>query len=469
MFTENLAEQLCSSILDNKISLKNLIGSLKNYPHIAQLLNNRYLKVPMIFSDSAFFPVQHNVVAPANHPKFGVNNDLTKYQQQAFIQIPCVHYLLFQFHSDMESLIEFFDIQPFKASYLHLNEQQHLLLGFNLYNLLGLKLNEDNILNSYIRVNNKEEFMNFYVEQKNNNNSQSVDCSNFFTLFDFNLTIDDLLYDNDKIINKKRKLTVCLLDKEIVCTFKNLNELDNEERIVVDNLIKYKIDKQNINLKFDTEQLLNFIVLKNYFINQEEYYHFFVNLLHYNPILFTSEIMGLLCLHNFELHEIIIENYKDQNNSFVHDVSFSLNQENFIQKYSSTIQDIVNLNNQLSSNEQDIKKILEQLQTHIDIILNDNGISYLSEHIEDSITFEHILCKYIPSVLSNYLSIPSHLRIKEDLQFLSLTLKQLNSIEKELEKIELAVMSEDLCKMKIYGKFLDTRLGNNSPDIFTLE
>lgn len=49
-----------------------------------------------------------------------------------------------------------------------------------------------------------------------------------------------------------------------------------------------------------------------------------------------------------------------------------------------------------------------------------------------------------------------------------MTLTQFDNIEKELEKIELAIMQEDIKKMKVFGKFLDHRLGNNTPDIIKL-
>jgi hypothetical protein len=72
------------------------------------------------------------------------------------------------------------------------------------------------------------------------------------------------------------------------------------------------------------------------------------------------------------------------------------------------------------------------------------------------------MSKYVPTILNNYLSIPEHLRKNENNPFLEMTISQLKKIISEIEQIE--IMSEDMKKMKIYGKFLDNKLTTNIPD-----
>lgn len=472
MLNDKLSEQLSQSILDNKMTLEHLKGFLKNYPDIAVFLNNNYFKIPFVYSNSPLVPVGHYVIAPDNHPKFGlINKQFSRHQEQVFIEIPCVHYILFQFKSNYQELVDLFNIEPFKMSYLHMKDKKYLLLGFNLYTLLGLKIDDKNFSQFPLLANNKEEFMNFYYEKKNNNNYISVYCDSLFPLFDFKLNINDLLYNNDKMALEERNLIIYFFDKEIRCLFKNLNEFSHHERIPLDNLIEYKVDNEQIDFDFDANGFFDFLVLKNYFIKNSASYPFCLTLLKNNPTLFTPEIMALLCLKNFDLHELLIKNYPENHYLIQHsEANFNLSnhKENLMMNYSSVSQETQSIIDKLLPNEENVKMGFNELQLHINVILQENGIAFLSENIEERITFENIISKYIPSILNNYLSIPAHLRNKKDSQFVSMTLDQFSNIQKELEKIELAIISEDVKKMKVFGKFLDNRLGNNSKDIISL-
>ena len=73
-----------------------------------------------------------------------------------------------------------------------------------------------------------------------------------------------------------------------------------------------------------------------------------------------------------------------------------------------------------------------------------------------------MMSKYIPIILNNYLSIPEHLRKNENNPFLEMTVSQLKKIISEIEQIEVSIMSEDMKKMKIFGKFLDNKLSSDN-------
>lgn len=465
MLNEKLAQQLTATILEQKMSLEHLLGFLKNYPDITEFLNHNYFKISMFFHDS---PLGQHVVAVENQEGYEINsNFIKKNQEPVTLEIPCVHYLCLQFKDHVDILSQYFNVEAFKMSYLNKGNKRYTLLGFNLYNLLNLKISDKNEGKLPITTSNIEEFFNFYYEKKNNNNYLSIYCDSLFPLFDFKLNIEDLLYENDKFTMEGRNVTIFLLNIKIQCIFKNLNELTHHERIPLDNLLQYKVKQQEIDFDFSVNSFFDLLVMKNYFLKSGNT-QFCLTLLEKNPQLFTPEIMALLCLKNFELHELLIKNFPQnylKNNSqdnFTHKTS------NIMFNYSTLISEIQSIVETLASSDQTVSNAWNKLKLHIETIVQDNGKEFLSQNIEDRITFENIITKYIPSILNNYLSIPAHLRCKDSSVFIDMTLTQFDNIEKELEKIELAIMQEDIKKMKVFGKFLDHRLGNNTPDIIKL-
>lgn len=466
MYNEKLSQQLIESIFSEKMSLDNLINFLSNYPEIVTIFNKSYIKHNLVFKDT---PTDDIIVKDTVKKNMSYQPNSLKKDQPVVIEMPCVHYLLLEFKNDYEKLVGFFDLQPFKLSYLYKDNKKYPLFGISLYSLLGLSVNKPIELIA-LNVNNTEEFMNFYYEKKKIDEHIYIRSEALCSLFDFKLNIDDLLYDNHEINLDNRTVGVYFGDRRFNAYYKKLDEFNNHERVPIDNLIQYKMNIGQINMDFDLNSFFDFLVMQKYFINSKNY-DFCLNLLNQKPELFTPEIMALLCLKNFALHEILIQHYPTNQytmtNTNLDNVSLSTN--NLINSYLDLVQETKSIVNQLLPDDETVKTAFNKLNIHIDVVLHDNGLAYLSEHIEERITFENIISKYIPSILNNYLSIPSHLRAKPEHNFLNMTLEQFSNIEKELEKIEVAIISEDVKKMKVFGKFLDTRLGNNTPDIINLK
>lgn len=470
MLHEKLSTQIIDSILSQKMSLEHLLAFLHNYPDVAKFLNNNYCKIPMVFTDAP----HDDIIATENHPDLiSIIHKPNVKKEKVFLEIPCVHFLLFQFKNHYEQLLHYFDVDPFKVSFLHKNDKKYLLLGFNVYALIGLKMNQAKSI--HLIVHNKEEFMNFYYEKKNRESYISVFCDSLFPLFDFKLQVEDLLYKNDEFSTSNRSVSIYLGDKKFQVIYKNLNEFTHHERIPLDNLIQYKINEGQIDFEFDFNSFFDFLVTNNYFTAQTSY-KLCLELVQKKPELFTPEIMALLCLKNKALHDTLIQHYpnnrytmlNDNKNDIINNHNISTNKQTILHSYQSVAQETFDIVQQLLPHDEVVKIALDNLKNHIDNIVNENGLAYLAENIEDRITFESILSKYIPSILNNYLSIPSHLRAKPEHNFINMTLEQFTNLEKELEKIEVAIISEDVKKMKVFGKFLDTRLGNNTKDILNL-
>lgn len=348
MLNEKLAQQLTATILEQKMSLEHLLGFLKNYPDITEFLNHNYFKISMFFHDS---PLGQHVVAVENQEGYEINsNFIKKNQEPVTLEIPCVHYLCLQFKDHVDILSQYFNVEAFKMSYLNKGNKRYTLLGFNLYNLLNLKISDKNEGKLPITTSNIEEFFNFYYEKKNNNNYLSIYCDSLFPLFDFKLNIEDLLYENDKFTMEGRNVTIFLLNIKIQCIFKNLNELTHHERIPLDNLLQYKVKQQEIDFDFSVNSFFDLLVMKNYFLKSGNT-QFCLTLLEKNPQLFTPEIMALLCLKNFELHELLIKNFPQnylKNNSqdnFTHKTS------NIMFNYSTLISEIQSIVETLASSK----------------------------------------------------------------------------------------------------------------------
>lgn len=470
MFNEQLSQQLSQSILDNQMSFEHLVSFLNHYPAIKSFLNNGTFKIPLIFNDSPL----GNLVATSKQVEDILNNKfLSKNQEKVLIEIPCIHYLFLKFKEHSKTLSEIFDIQPFNLSFLHKGDKKYLLLGFNLYNLLNLKIEEKNYSQFPLTLNSKEEFFNYYYEKKSNNNYTSSYCDSLFPLFNFKINIEDLLYDNNNFTLEGRHVVVHLLGNKIEAYFKNLDELNHHERVPLDALIQYKIKNQQINFDFNASSFFDLLIMKNYFIKSSVHYNFCLMLLEKTPDIFTHEIMALICLKNRELHELLLKNFPTNyfpmhNQSYESNANSNINKESIMNNYNSLIEELQSIVEPLIITDLQVNTAWYQLKVHLNTINQDNGISFLSENIEEKITFENMITKYIPSILNNYLSIPVHLRNKENSTFIKMTLNQFESLEKELEKIELAILQEDIKKMKVFGKFLDDRLQNNTVDIIKI-
>lgn len=469
IYNEKLSQQLIESIFSEKMSIDKLIHFLSSYPEIVKIFNTGYIKHNLVFKDT---PTDDIIVQETvkNNPPSQHNYGAQK-KQAVVIEMPCVHYLFLEFKNDYTKLVDFFNPQPFKLSYLYKDNNKYPLFGINLYSLLELSVNKQNNFIPLL-VNNTEEFMNFYYEKKKVDEHIYIRSETLVDLFDFKLSIDDLLYDNRDINLDNRTVGVYFKDKRFNAYYKKLNEFNHHERVPIDNLIQYKMNMGQINMDFDLNGFFDFLVMQKYFINNKNY-DFCLNLLNNRPELFTPEIMALLCLKNFELHEFLIQHYPTNhytmNNNTSDIPSLSTHSQNIIDSYLSMVNETNSIVHKLLPEDEIVSVSFNELKTHLDVILNDNGLSYLSEHIEERITFENIISKYIPSILNNYLSIPSHLRYKPEHNFITMTLEQFTNIQKELEKIEVAVISEDIKKMKVFGKFLDKRLGNNTDNIINLE
>lgn len=184
-------------------------------------------------------------------------------------------------------------------------------------------------------------------------------------------------------------------------------------------------------------------------------------------------MFALIFLKNKQLHEELNTLIKE-NKQLHHQKDPQKMEQDNIESYSNSNSDIkqslilpLNELNQFSqkllTNDTLVKNIFDELIIHLETTTKDNAIDYFKENIEDRITTENMMSKYIPTVLNNYLSIPEHLRKNENNPFLEMTITQLKKIISEIEQIEVNIMSEDMKKMKIYGKFLDNKLNSTTP------
>lgn len=478
MLNQKLSDQLCQSILYNKMSFEQLVSFLHNYPFVKHFLNDNYFKVPMVFNSS---PGLDSICSQDDCPEESSYKPFSLKQTPVVLEIPCVHYLLLLFKKDSEQfsfLLNTFTIQPFQISYLHKNEKKYSLLGINLYNLFNLKINDSTMLQLPLIANNKEEFYNFYCEKMKGNQYFYTDNDSFFPLFNFKITVEDFNYNNNNMTLETRSVALYLFGQKVITEYKNLDELSHHQRIPLDNLLEYKIKMQEIEFDFTVNDFLDLLVMKNYFNksiihnNSDLRYLFPLTLAENNPHLFTPDIMALICLKNFELHELIVKkipsSYSSMNTYSLYPTETQSQQSITVHNYSSFIKETQFIIDKLMTTDDTVLSAWNNLKLHIESIYQDNGIAFLTENLEDRLTFDNIITKYIPSILNNYLSIPAHLRNKDNTNFVSMTVSQLQHIEKELEKIELAIIEEDVKKMKIFGRFLDNRLGHNSADIITL-
>ena len=461
MLSQKITDELLQSMLSKKIDFNELISFLDTYPFIVDYLNNNYYKMDFTFFDP---PIGQYVLCDEKNYDFNLASRSQK--TPSSLEIPLIFILFANNPSKYKELCFYLKISPFHSCFLNMNNKKHLLLGFNLFNILNIKIPQNNISEIPIKINNTEQFMNFYQEKIDRNGYASVYCDSLFPLFNFKINIDEMLYDNNYMVFDSRKLIIYIFDKKLECTFKNLNELNNHEKLPLENLIAYKIKNQEINFEMDSNTFIDLLILKNYFIKDSNGLSFCNQLFEKNPEIFSKDILALIFLKNKLLHEEITKKIQFKSNkenvNMNNDVVLSNSQPDVKETLISNLNELNQFSQKLLNNDIFVKNIFDELLIHLDTTTKDNAIDYFKENIEERITIENMMSKYIPTILNNYLSIPEHLRKNENNPFLEMTVSQLKKIISEIEQIEVSIMSEDMKKMKIFGKFLDNKLSSDN-------
>lgn len=288
--------------------------------------------------------------------------------------------------------------------------------------------------------------------------------------FCFELNYESLFaknWDNVPIIKQELKFNAIynqnvFIDNKVDVEIKNLNQATDYQMGKFFEVVKYKLLNNQKSFVWD-EDKISTLISSNIFKpasqfrpqSKNEMVEILTNILK-ECISFTPSMMSLLYIKDNEAHDQLQEIMKMNNIELI--------------KNLKTIEPLLPQKPQLNIIESYVEKcrltdskvikLCQKILKEAEFLSSEKSLEYFAQDIEQKYNFDKLLGDLTPRLLESYFSVPESVRTNPERAFLSLTLEQLSKVQKELENMEYSVLENEMKKIKIIGKVLDSKFSD---------
>jgi hypothetical protein len=351
-------------------------------------------------------------------------------------------------------------LEPFKEIYINSN----LVHGLDLISITKKKIDTFQMSHS-LNIKNTNQLFSFI----NKNYAEKIDFDvpewKYEKHFCFDINYKSLFaknWDNAPIIKQELKFNAIynqnlFLDNKLDIEVKNLNQATDYQMGKFFEVVKYKLKNNQKSFAWD-EDKISTLISSNIFKSasqfrpqsRNEMVGILTNILQEGAS-FTPSMMSLLYIKDNEVHDQLKEIMK--NIEFVPSIQTiepilpkkpQLNiLESYVEKYRFTDSKVIQL----------CEKILKEAE----FLSSEKSLEYFAQDIEQKYNFDKLLGDLMPRLLGSYFAAPESVRSNPERVFLPLTLEQLGKVYSELENMEYSVLENEMKKIKVIGKVLDSK------------
>lgn len=469
-------EKVLTLFLDevNKGKVKNEDLSLifKSHPKIINGFLNNYWKLPI-----------KKITGVSNL------NSLYKDEKDINLVVPAINLLLYSskiFGLDKEILKYFPNAEPFKEVYIEKGTHRDLIHGFDFYSIADSK----NFFNG-VSLTSLTQFYAFIKKMQDFNSKVYSDYrakyiwdpDGMAASANFKVSFEDFFINNwqdykmekqDITIHINNEKSLIRLNYPLKLEVSNLHEAEHLVMQSVGILFRHKVAKNEIDFEWDTDKIIQLVTTKNHLLlDDKTNADLLKKVINNNPYLLNQDLMTVIYLKNKELYNMLKDEISSEELTFMENTpDYILERKSMdytIENWNDYIKQITKIITPFEETDPVIFQTWKELEKQILFMVDQKGIEFFEENVEDKILFEQMLSKYLPTILNNYFSIPNRLRLSEKADFKNLTNSQLLKIHSELEQLEIRVLEDELRKMKGYGRFLEDRMPAPGNSIINLK
>lgn len=418
---------------------------------------------------------------------FDVTTGLALYEKDisndSKLHIPALN-LLFYLNKNYliaQKLLEIFkdEIEPFKEVYLVAENSKRLVHGIDLYSLINFALCKEPITNKIVfdlKINSLEQYFscvkkNMFKKTINGTfvHDMKIEEWNYNKYVNFLLSYEDLYIKNPNMLLEQKNIPIKIITSNgvaldlsfgiIPC---NIDEATHHEVLELNRLVKYKLLNNQINFEWTTDKVLDLLTTKNDFTQETKYFaQLLRTIAKSNRMIFDQETMSVLYLKNKEVFQDLAS-FMNQEGIVVQETvnakDLSMNNAKVNVNWENHLTEITNILTPKKETDIVVFNKWKELEEQIKFLLEEKNLPFFEKNYDEKVNFEHIISKYIIRVLENYFSIPERLRIKEENDYIKMTVEQLTKISHELERIENLSLEESMKDIRVFDRFLTNRL-----------